>query len=285
METKTIEKKKKKEKEQVADKLDKQLEETKKEIKEELKDDFKPKEQKKIEIKIYGETSIWKNLIHKVGDLKDEISLSLTKDGLQVKETDEVHVAMVDMTVKKFAFTGYKVSHNVKFGINLAKLNTHLKIFKTVTAVNGINQLIFKGESGRESKMGLLTVVDVDMVIPEIKYSVEMKTPAEAIQKMVEVGEDFNQEALKFVIKDKKFYIFVEAETDTVRFPICAVNQLDDMKDFETLYAVKYLKKLLHFDGKDNLILKFGKDIPLYINFEDSEQKIEYVLAPRIESE
>jgi len=277
METKTEVKVEGKEIKQQMDKL-------KKKVKEEINDEFVDKG--KLQLKLNSEKTPWKILLRKVGSIQDEIALEIGKDGLHIKTADKTNVAMVDLTIKKACFKEYKVSHVVKFGINLGKLNTHMKVYgDDITAENGDNQLIFKGEKGLQSKMGLLTVIDFDMKLPEFAFSVELKAPAENIQKMVQVGKDFGQEALQFIIKDKQFYILVQNETDEVRFPICAVNKLDESGDFKSLYSTAFLENVLKFEAKDNLILKFGKDIPMLIDFEDAEHKIQYLLAPRIDSD
>lgn len=278
METETKTKQKKEEIEEV--------DEAKEQLKDEIKEDLTPKKPE-LKIKIEGEKSVWKDIDKFVGKLKEEIPLEISKDGLNIKQADETNVAMVDMTIKKRAFDEYSVSHNAKVGINIPKMNTHLKIFDDdVTVVNQQNKLVFKGEKGKESKMGLLSVVDFDLSLPSIKYSVEMKTTAENMKKMVEVGEDFKEESLKFIIKDKKFFIVVESETDEVRFPICSVNTLKEFEgDFETLYSVEYLKAIMNFNQKDEIYIRFGHNLPVEIDFEDDKKKVKYLLAPRIESD
>jgi DNA polymerase III sliding clamp (beta) subunit (PCNA family) len=277
METKTEVKLEGKETKQQMDKL-------KKKVKSEIKEEFVDKP--KLQLKLNSDKTPWKTLLRKVGSVQDEVALEISKEGLHTKTADKTNVAMVDLTIKKACFKEYKVSHTVKFGMNLGKLNTHMKVYgDDITVENGDNQLVFKGEKGLQSKMGLLTVIDFEMKLPEFAYSVELKAPAENIQKMVQVGKDFGQEALQFIIKDKQFFILVENETDEVRFPICAVNKLDDSGDFKSLYSTAFLENVLKFDPKDNLILKFGKDIPMLIDFEDDEHKVQYLLAPRIEND
>jgi len=273
METKTIEKKKKKDN-------------VKEKVKEQIKDEFLLQDDK-LKLKIECEKSVLKSLIDKIGGLNDEISLSVTKQGFNVRQVDVSQVAMVDMTIKKLAFDSYRVSHECKFGMNLITLGKHLKAHGTdITIENGTNQLLFKGESGLQNKMGLLPVLDTEVKIPNIKYSVEAKVKARNIRKMIDVASDFGSDALKFIIQDNQFIILVDIDTDQVRFPICSVNRLDDSKgNFESLYSVDYLQLVTNFDDSDTIFVRFGKDIPINFEFEDSKRKYWYLLAPRIESD
>ncbi len=267
--------KKKKEKED-------DLSELKKDVKNQVKDTFK---KKRVELKLNSDVDVWKNLIKKVKGLKEEITLNFRKEGIIIKETDESTVSLVNMTIKKSCFAEYISTNEFGIGVNLDKLHTHLRIFdKDVTITNGNrNRLLFKGEKGRQSRMGVLTPLDNDATIPKYEYDVELKAKANNIQRMIEIGDAFRKKTLDFVVEDSHFYIIVDADTDEVRFPICSVKHLTDEKNFLTKYSIEYLKKLMNFEGKENLILKFGEDMPLVIDYEDDNQKIYYLLAPRIE--
>lgn len=250
-------------------------------VKEELK-----KQKTKLDLKLVSSNKIWNNIAKRVDGIREDFVLEMTKEGFRIKQTDEGNVIMLDETIPKSAFDEYKVSHNIKIGINTTRLKKHLKIYsKDITVTNGQNKLIFKGEKGQHSKMGLIQISDLDMDLPQIDYDVELKTPAKAIQKMITVGEDFDREELKFRVKEKLFYIFVEGETDEVRFPICKVNHLSDKKDFKTLYSIEYLKTVMKFKDKDEIVVKFGEDTPINIIYDEKDEKVELIVAPRIESE
>lgn len=269
----------------VYNKEEKKSEKIKKKVKERIKDELKPKGEK-LEMKLECKKRVLKSLIEKVGSLNDEITLSITKQGLQTKQVDVSHVAMVDMTIKKSAFDEYHLNHDCQVGLSLPTLDKHLKVFDgDITTTNDNNQFVFKGASGRVAKMGLLSVIDSEPKLPTIKYSVEAKTKAENILKMISVAGDFARDMLRFVVQHDELYILMETDTDQVRFPICKINRLDESKDFETLYSVDYLKMIMNFGGYDTLTLRFGEDIPMYVGFEDKTTKIEYLLAPRIEQE
>jgi len=260
--------------------------EIKKKVKEKIKEELKTKDER-LELKLECKKSVLKSLHDKVGNLVDEITLSITKQGLCTKQVDMSHVAMVDMTVKKSAFDEYRINHECQVGLSLGTLEKHLKVYDggDITVTNSDNQFILKGESGLVNKMGLLTVIDAEPKLPDIKFSVEAKVKAGNIMKMVSIAGEFGQEMLRFVVEHDELYILMETDTDSIRFPICAINRLDDSKDFETLYSVDYLKMLMNFDVSDTLKVKFGEDIPIYMGFEDKTIKCEYVLAPRIETE
>ena len=265
--------------------IDDEIESQKKESKKEIEFKKEEKTKKDIKFKFEGDTQLWKNLIHKVKDLKDEIVLDISKSGLRTTHTDETNVAMVDYVIPKSAFDEYETSHELKIGIDLNKLLLHLRVYgKDLTVDNFGNKLQFKGEKGKTSKMGLLSVVDTSISIPKVEYAVQLKTTAENILTMTEVGEKFS-DYLIFRITDNKFHILVEGETDDIRFPICSVSRLKGDKDFETFYSIEYLKQVLKFKGKDNLIIRFGKDTPINIKFDEKDEKCEYLLAPRIESD
>lgn len=260
-----------------------EVEEVKQQLKQELKGELK----EKLNIKIEGEKSIWGEIVKKFYGLNEEITVEINRDSLRIKEVDTTHVVMADMIIRKKAFDEYKVNMNSKVGINLTKLYTHLMMFRgDVSVVNCQNQLVFTGDSGKTSKMGLITVVDYDFKVPNLSYAVEIKTPAEPVKTMIEIAEKWGQDYLKFIVKDKKLHILIEDETDNARFPIGTITKLDGYDgDFQTLYSTDYLKLIMQFQANDEIFLKFGKDIPINIHYDDEKIAVTYLLAPRIEKE
>ncbi len=258
------------------------------------KKDEKPKpkpmeesEMETIKLLMVGKKELWQNIINKLIGLRNDIALDIKKNGIQIKLTDEGNVALADHTIKKGAFDEYSVSHEIKIGVDLTKLQKHLKIFGEgdLTVTNDKSKLVFKGEQGKVSRMGLLdSSLYQNVSIPEMTFDVQTKTPFENIGKMVKIGGDFGVETLRFAVKESKFSILMEGETDDVRFPVCAINNLSGKKNFGTFYSREYLN-LFDFKDKDELNVRFGKDIPLMLEHDDAKEHTIYMLAPRIETE
>jgi DNA polymerase III sliding clamp (beta) subunit (PCNA family) len=240
---------------------------------------------KNIELIMKGEKEIWTNMIDKLIGLQNDIALKITKKGISIRLPDDGNVALADHFIKNNAFDEYSVSE-ITIGVDLTKLRKHLKIFTgDLTVTNDKNKLVFKGEQGKTSRMGLLdSSFYNDIKIPEMKFDVSTKTPFENINKMVKIGDDFEVETLKFCVKDSKFIILIDGETDDVRFPICAINNLSGKKNFTTLYSKDYLN-LFKFDNKNEVTIKFGKNSPLYLEYDDDKEHTAYLLAPRIEND
>jgi len=258
------------------------------------KKDEKPKakpmeesEMETIKLLMVGKREIWQNIIDKLIGLRNDVALDIKKNGIQIKLTDEGNVALADHTIKKNAFDEYSVSHEIKIGVDLTKLQKHLKTHTdgNLTVTNDKSKLVFKSGQGKVSRMGLLdSSLYNEINIPEMSFDVQTKTPFEPIGKMVKVGGDFDVETLRFSIKDSKFSILMDGETDDVRFPVCAINNLSGKKNFGTFYSRNYLE-LFKFKNADEIILKFGKDTPLYLEHDDAKERTVYLLAPRIETD
>jgi hypothetical protein len=86
-------------------------------------------------------------------------------------------------------------------------------------------------------------------------------------------------------VHTNRFSVDFEIETDEVRFPICAINKLNDCKDFFSIYSIDYLNLLFNFGIYDEITLKFSRNKPLQIEYDDKTQQVLYLLAPRIENE
>lgn len=264
--------------------------ETKTVKKKEEKPKQKPMEESEMEtikLLMVGKREIWQNIINKLIGLRNDIALDIKKNGIQIKLTDEGNVALADHTIKKGAFDEYSVSHEIKIGVDLTKMQKHLKTHTDdeLTVSNDKSKLVFKSGQGKVSRMGLLdSSLYQNVSIPEMTFDVSTKTPFENIGKMVKIGGDFGVETLRFAVKESKFSILMEGETDDVRFPICAINNLSGKKNFGTFYSRDYLK-LFDFKDKDELNIRFGKDIPLMLEHDDAKEHTIYMLAPRIETD
>jgi len=244
-------------------------------------------EMETIKLNMSGKKEIWQGIIDKLIGLRNDVALKFTKNGIETRLTDEGSVALVEHTVKKNAFDDYSVSHEIEVGVDLTKLQKHIKAYTgDLTVTNDKSKLVFKGESGKTSRMGLLdNSLYNDVKIPTMPFEVQTKTPFAKISEMVKISSEkgFDVEALRFCIKDNKFSILMEGETDDVRFPICAINNLTGKKNFHTFYSRKYLE-MFSFGNDDEIIVKFGKDIPLYLEHDDGKEHTTYLLAPRIET-
>jgi hypothetical protein len=266
-----------------------ETDEPKKTIKKKEEKKQKPmpdEEMKTIKLVMRGKKEIWQNIVNKLIGLQNDVAMKITKSGISIRLTDDGNVALADHFVKKGAFDEYSVSNEITIGVDLAKLNKHLKIFTDeLTITNDKSKLVFKGEQGKISRMGLLdSSMYSDVKIPEMNFEVSTKTPYESINKMARIGGEFDVDALKFCVKDSKFIIVMEGETDDVRFPICAINNLTGKTNFGTFYSRDYLN-LFKFNADDELMVKFGKDIPLFLEHDDAKEHTIYLLAPRIDTD
>jgi len=245
-------------------------------------------EMETIKLEMSGKKEIWQGIIDKLIGLRNDVALKFTKNGIETRLTDEGSVALVEHTVKKNAFDDYSISHEITIGVDLTKLQKHIKAYTgDLTVTNDKSKLVFKGESGKTSRMGLLdNSLYNDVKLPTMPFEVQTKTPFAKISEMVKISSEkgFDVENLKFSVKDSKFSILMEGETDDVRFPICAINNLTGKKNFVTFYSRKYLE-LFSFGNDDEIIVKFGKDIPLYLEHDDGKEHTVYLLAPRIETD
>lgn len=245
-------------------------------------------EMETIKLNMSGKKEIWQGIINKLIGLRNDVALKFTQNGIEMRLTDEGSVALVEHTVKKNAFDNYSISHEITIGVDLTKLQKHIKAYTgDLTVTNDKSKLVFKGESGKTSRMGLLdNSLYNDVKIPTMPFEVQTKTPFAKISEMVRISSEkgFDVETLKFSVKDSKFSILMEGETDDVRFPICAINNLTGKKNFGTSYSRKYLE-LFSFGNDDEVIVKFGKDIPLYLEHDDGKEHTTYLLAPRIETD
>ena len=121
--------------------------------KKEEKPKLKPmndEEMETIKLLMRGKKEIWQNIVNKLIGLRTDVAMQITKNGISIRITDDGNVALADHTVKKGSFDEYSVSNEITIGVDLTKLNKHLKVYTgDLTITNDKSKLVFKGEKGK----------------------------------------------------------------------------------------------------------------------------------------
>ena len=87
------------------------------------------KTQANMEVK-FDDGELFKKIIGAIRELSDEVEFFCTEDTMEIQAMDGSHVCLIDMILKKSAFSTYKLDQDISIGVNLTSLNTLLKMSK-----------------------------------------------------------------------------------------------------------------------------------------------------------
>ena len=220
----------------------------------------------------------------------DEAILTITKDGLEVKEIDPANVAMVSLKLPRSIFATFEFEspeNPLKIGIDFANLLRVLKSWKEgivelevhekkLSIKSGIFEYSFSGiepssrrREPRDLEIAFWGVADI---------KAELFT--EAIQSLKLVCDDF----VNIGVKDGEIYILAEEEWGTLK---AVLGQLSNIGDVCSSHSIEYLSAMCSGMHTETIKLSLRTDYPIKIDFDigRGKGKVTYMLAPRIPPE
>ncbi len=225
----------------------------------------------------------------------DEARFNLSSAGISVKAVDPANVAMVSMGLEKAAFEDYTATDGL-LGIDLTKLLSFIEMAdgEDIVALE-LDEAVHKLKINVRGLTYTMSLLDPEAMRKEPKLPI-LDLPVEISIS----GTDFKY-GMKASDKVADYVTFGMNEAGT-EFSISAAGDTDDViykvpydrlkiiraSEAKSLFAMDYLTKIQKLAEKTGeLTIVLGKDYPVKIGFPISEGNglIEYMIAPRVESE
>lgn len=271
-----------------------------------------------MDIEIQVSLSKMKKWLNAITAIVDEGVVQFTREGMSLRAVDPANVAMVIFSAPAKEFQVYspltiEASGDdeiiTRIGLDLKGLETHVDLIKEEYDYKDPKYLELKIEDGQSSmsmwysvlrsKIGLLDSGSVrrEPKIPELEFPAHVGIKGEIFKSIIKAMDKVGSETAEISITNKAI-VFRAADLVT--------NELEYIYDFATRsdvslkqltvsiakarYSVDYLKSLSTPLPSGMFDLWIGEDYPLKIAFTEgssymSGAQIEYLLAPRIETE
>lgn len=236
-----------------------------------------------------------KSAIDAVVGLVTEANVKITSDGFTWQAMDPAHVALIDFEIKKSAFSEYKLSKkSISVGIDLVKLGVFLnragaddKV--TLKVDSDGNQLLIgiKNAAYREFNLVFIELTDEETKVPTINFSCTF----EVISKIIDEGiKDVKVVGGDIVFSADKEGICISGSGDTsgvnITIPKEELVSFEVGEDIRSLFSFEYVENILKAkDVSPTVIVSFGTNIPIKLDYLSSDIRLSFLLAPRIESE
>ena len=238
-------------------------------------------------------TETLKELISVLSTLVDEAKFNINEDGINVKAVDPAHVAMVDLMLKNSAFEEYKASET-ELGIDINRLNDVLKLAKPagLIAINHDeekNRLILKVENITR-RMSLVDTTGMsDPKVPNVPLPVKVVIKTSELGQGIKASESI-ADHISLSVTPEGFELSSEGETDSVNLKLTKdlLEKLDCKEAVKSLFSLDYFSNMIRsVSSSDKITMHLGTDYPVKLEFEIAQGNghVEYLLAPRIESE
>ena len=238
-------------------------------------------------------SEVLKGIIDVTSPLVNEVKLNINSKGISLRAVDPAHVAMIDLNINNKAFEEYKAD-DIELGIDMDKLSGIMRLSTAGDVISldydeTANRLIVTiGNLVR--KMSLLDTAGMpDPKMPNLNLPAKAIIKASEINRGVKASEAVSDHLAIKVNKDN-FELFAEGDTDTVnlKLPKDLLVELKSDNNYKSLFSIDYFSNMIKpVKGEDNVTIHLGNDNPIKLEFDIADKKghVQYLLAPRIESE
>ncbi len=234
-----------------------------------------------------------KGLVNIISTLMDEVKFNISSEGMNLKAVDPAHVAMIDLFVSAGAFESYEADES-EIGLDLDKVKGVLKLASSGDVISmeqdaDHGRLVFKvGNITR--RMNLVDTSSMnDPKVPDLSLSAKIGVAASELQKGIKASESISDHiALR---ADPEFFeLSCEGDTDSasLRIPVSNLKDVQVASSVCSLFPLDYFSNLVKALPSDTIInIELDTDFPVKLIFDiaDGNTSVNYLLAPRIESD
>ncbi len=236
---------------------------------------------------------VLKTVLDAVQTLVDEAKIQVTPEGLSLKAVDPAHVAMVDLSLGKGAFTEFH-GEDLEMGIDLDKLKDILKLASSSDEIGleykeDTHRLVFSiGHITR--RMALVDTTNMgDPKVPNLNLPSKVTIRAGELQQGIKASEAVSDH-IALVAGNDAFELVADGDTDQVHLRLDGddIIKIESPESSRSLFSLDYFSNMSKVvKSNDAVTLNLGTDYPVKIEFDiaSGAGHITYLLAPRIESE
>lgn len=233
-----------------------------------------------------------KQIIESLAVLTQSVIINFNKNGLYLSAMDMSHVAMCFLKLKKTDFLKYNCDVPVSLSISIQNLSLILKSCKSNDVIrffhSDINTDVLNLEFIGDSRTSFyeLKLMDIDedsIEMSELDYDIIININSNYFNSLIkELHNIGTGNELKIVMNDSLLF---STNGDIGKLSIdvkeCKIETITlDSNSSEFLFSLNHI---IYFTKatpvSDNIIIKLGKDLPLYVNY----GPLTYFLAPKIE--
>ena len=232
---------------------------------------------------------IFSEIVGIISEMVLEVRIKVSGEGLSITAIDPANVAMILFKLPADAFSELVVEKEEVLGVSLDNLKAVLRRVKSGSVLSmekeeNTLKLVIQDKIRREFSLALIDVEGDEKPVPSLNFvsKVEMTSVdfSEAIEDCSVVADScsFVSSPDSFVIKGKgNLNSFQSQFTDEVNITA---------EEAGSKYSLEYLQKMIKGTKlTDKVVLNFGNDYPLKLEFNTPKVTLSFILAPRVETE
>ncbi len=238
-------------------------------------------------------SEILKGIVDVVSTLVDEAKFNIDSKGITLKAVDPAHVAMIDMKIEKSAFEEF-AADETELGIDLDKIKEVLRLSRSGDVISleqdeEKNRLVINvGNVTR--RMNLVDTTGMsDPKVPNLNLPAKVAVASEELQKGIKAAESISDH-IALTAQPEGFEMVSEGDTDSVSLKLSKdqLVSLECKEGVRSLFPLDYFSNMIRAIPVGTVVtMSVGNDYPVKLEFSiaDGRGTVNYLLAPRIESD
>ena len=233
-----------------------------------------------------------KGIVNIISTLIDEVKFTITPEGMTLKAVDAAHVAMIEMEIEKCAFENYE-AEKCEIGLDLDKVKGVLKLASAGDVIrmqqdDTHGRLVFKvGNITR--RMNLVdTSTMSDPKVPQLSLTAKISLSVDELQKGIRAADTISDH-ITLRAGSGYFELSCEGDTDSVSLRLEGDSvKVDTDSEVCSMFPLDYFSNITKaIPAGTQVSVELDNDYPVKLVFAlaDGNARVNYLLAPRIESE
>lgn len=239
---------------------------------------------------VLPEAKVFKEIVEAIGNLADEVSLTLNPDGLVMRAMDIDQSSLLEVSFPRDMFLEYDVEEPQVLGVSVSNLKKVLKHLKKgenlVIASEGDFVKLAIGEGGvsaRRFRFRNLEVTAPQIPELELQFTVTAQIMAQALKKVLEDIEEVGGNA-EFNAREDALIVRAQGvgrvEARFARGSLATIS-LEVREPASAVYdAAKLTNALSVAKVSDIVKVEFASKMPLRAEFVVGPGRVVYLLAP-----
>lgn len=223
-----------------------------------------------------------------ISELVLEVRLKVNEFGMSLVAMDPANVAMVEFKLPRSAFSQFEVGQEI-LGLNLDNLKRVLKRAGAGSSLvlekkDNLLNIQIQDRIKRNFTISLLDIDTEEKNMPDLEYvsRIEMNSID-----LINAIEDCSvvSDACTFKINEGKFIIEAKG-LNSAMAEFSGDEARIDAENCKSRYSLEYLQKFIKSAKLiDKTVLRFSDDHPLRMEFRTEFVELNFILAPRVETE
>lgn len=239
---------------------------------------------------VLPEAKVFKEIVEAIGNLADEVSLTLNPDGMIIRAMDVDQSSLLEVSFPRDMFLEYDVEESQVIGVsvsNLKKVLKHLKKGENLAIVPEGDFVKFAigegGVSARRFRFRNLEVTAPEIPELTLEFTVTAQIMAQALRKVLEDIEEVGGNA-EFTAREDVLLVRAQGVGRVeARFASgsLATISLEVREPASAVYDATKLTNVLSVAKVSDIVkVEFASKMPLRAEFVVGPGRVVYLLAP-----